>query len=360
MIHDVAIVGAGPAGTACGIVCADAGLRTVMIEREIFPREKVCGDCINPRCWPLLDALGVAEAIAAAPHLPLDAVQFSGITGPPLRIPFPTAERGEIAIKRSLFDHLLLQRASAAGVDVRQGTALTGLTRTANGWSIQQGSAHLSARLVVAADGRNSTVARLLGILPDARRERVALQTHIATTEKCEASVALRFLPWGYCGVAPVNDRELNVCLVTSPAMIREARQWAADEWRLSPGGPTTWRTITPLTRAAVKADVPDLLVVGDAARVVEPFTGEGIYYALASGMLAGRCVAEKRLADYGSAHDALYRGRLWINRAARWATLHPQTASFVLRVARTAPGALATLTQRVVRVESPRTRTSP
>src|SRR4051812_11588533 len=65
---DVAIVGGGPAGSACAFFCARAGLRTVLVERETFPREKVCGDCLNPSCWPVLERLGVAEAVRRLPH----------------------------------------------------------------------------------------------------------------------------------------------------------------------------------------------------------------------------------------------------------------------------------------------------
>jgi flavin-dependent dehydrogenase len=57
MTFDVAIVGAGPAGATCAAHCAAAGLRTLLLERALFPREKVCGDCLNPACWPLLDRL---------------------------------------------------------------------------------------------------------------------------------------------------------------------------------------------------------------------------------------------------------------------------------------------------------------
>src|SRR2546430_2140813 len=62
-VYDVAIVGGGPAGSACATFCAAAGLETVLIEREKFPREKVCGDCINPACWEVLRRLEVADRI---------------------------------------------------------------------------------------------------------------------------------------------------------------------------------------------------------------------------------------------------------------------------------------------------------
>jgi flavin-dependent dehydrogenase len=95
---------------------------------------------------------------------------------------------------------------------------------------------------------------------------------------------------------------------------------------------------------------------VGDAARVVEPFTGEGIYYALASGELAAKAITLQRnggsAADvalaYSSAHAQLYHGRLWINRLARAAVLSPRIASAFLRVARFEPALLRFLTGKI------------
>jgi flavin-dependent dehydrogenase len=83
---------------------------------------------------------------------------------------------------------------------------------------------------------------------------------------------------------------------------------------------------------------------------VVEPFTGEGIYYALATGELAARCIIEDRLPDYPRSARALYEGRLWINGLARLACKHPAVAAGLLRVARRWPGALALLTKKVTR----------
>src|ERR1700757_2536080 len=109
-VFDVAIVGAGPAGATCAAFCAKAGLRTLIIEREKFPREKVCGDCINPACWPVLERLEVAREIRNSAHGALDAVEFISIGGEKLRVDLPRGDHAEIAIKRSLFDHLLLNR----------------------------------------------------------------------------------------------------------------------------------------------------------------------------------------------------------------------------------------------------------
>src|SRR3982074_904557 len=98
-VVDVAIVGAGPAGSTCAALCADAGLRTIVLEREKFPREKVCGDCLNPACWPILRQLGVADRIRALPHGKLHQVQFIAIGGASVTVDLPFGENEEIALK---------------------------------------------------------------------------------------------------------------------------------------------------------------------------------------------------------------------------------------------------------------------
>ena len=80
-MFDVAVVGGGPAGSSCAAFCALAGLRTLVIEREKFPREKVCGDCLNPSCWAVLGHLGIAQRVRDLPHSKLDSVEFIAIDG---------------------------------------------------------------------------------------------------------------------------------------------------------------------------------------------------------------------------------------------------------------------------------------
>lgn len=355
-LYDVAIVGGGPAGSSCAAFCTAGGLRTLLLEREKFPREKVCGDCLNPGCWPVLDRLEIAEQIRGSAHARLDAVEFIAINGRKIRVELPRSGKTEIGIKRSIFDQLILERARTLGAEVREQATLLSLNRTAADlWKLDIMREALLARFVVAADGRNSTVARLRNLLPRPARERVALQAHISLPHGFGNRIVLQFLAEGYSGQAPVNESELNLCLVGTPPTIGSLRQWAEREFNLPSG--QSWRTITPLTRDAVPVARENLLFIGDAARVVEPFTGEGIYYALRSGELAAHAILKiirggdqsVALHAFASAHGAMYRGRLWINRLARAAVLSPKIASAILPIARSNPGILRLLTGKIV-----------
>src|ERR1700730_16862044 len=126
-MFDVAIVGGGPAGSSCAAFCAAAGLRTLILEREKFPREKVCGDCLNPACWPILRRLGVAEHIRSSPHGKLNRVDFVELNGRTVTIKLPAGDDAEIAIKRSFLDQMLLTRARETGATVIENATVTAL-----------------------------------------------------------------------------------------------------------------------------------------------------------------------------------------------------------------------------------------
>ncbi len=345
MNYDVIICGGGPAGATCAAFCAMGGLKTLVIEKARFPREKVCGDCINPSCWPVLERLGVADKVAALSHSRFAEVEFIGINGRSIRYALNPSDCGEIGVKRSLLDQLLLQRAVECGAEVRQETAVTFVER---GWKVRCGEEVFTARHLVAADGRNSTVLRLLGLLPSAAKERVAIQAHIAAPAGFGERVALRFLPEGYCGYSSVGNGELNLCLVSRPMDIGALKKWAEAHFEIP--GAQSWRTITPLSRRAVPVSADNLLLAGDAARVIEPFTGEGIYYAIASGELAAKYLTRNLpLENYRREHARLYAGRLWVNHLSRNAALHPRIATLALDAMRRYPPSLRFLTSKIV-----------
>jgi geranylgeranyl reductase family protein len=355
---DVAIVGGGPAGSSCATSCAMAGLRTLVLDREKFPREKVCGDCLNPSCWAVLERLALAEKVRDLPHSKLCSVAFIAIDGREVTVDLPSGPDCEISVKRSLLDDLLLQRARDAGATVREQVTVTGLRRNDH-WKIETASGDFfSTRILIGADGRNSTVAHLCNLLPRPARERVALQAHIPLPRDFGNRIVLQFLREGYSGQAPVNETQLNLCLVGTPPTISKLRRWAERQFHLP--ADQSWRTITPLTRSPLPSAQGNLFFIGDAARVVEPFTGEGIYYALRSGELAADAVAkilrdddrDSALRDFNRTYAKMYGGRLWINRLARAAVLRPQLGSFFVHMARLNPSILKLLTAKIVSPE--------
>lgn len=350
------IVGGGPAGAACAVFCAESGLQVAVVERERFPREKVCGDCLNPACWPVLRRLNVADVVQALPHGTLDTVEFISVGGTRLTVELPRGHNPEIAVKRNAFDQVLLDRARAAGATILEATTVTRVDKTHWGdWKLDIVRDKITAPIVVAADGRNSTVARVRNLLPRPQRERIALQSHIPLPKRFGDRVVLQFLPEGYSGQAPVNDHELNLCLVGKGNDVDSLKRWAGREFGIGEDHP--WRTITPLTRDPLGPAQENLFLIGDAARVVEPFTGEGIYYAMRSGELAAEAIISilgggdrtAAVHRFVRQYQEMYRGRLWINRLARFAVVRPKLGSVFLRLAKLHPGLLRFFTAKIV-----------
>lgn len=347
---DVFVAGAGPAGSVCAALCANAGLDVVLADRAEFPRDKVCGDCLNPAVWPLLDHLGLRDGAEALPGAQAERIEFVSIGGRRVVVNAASRAPAERMVRRRVFDNLLLDRARRAGAEFVPGAAVRTIH---SGWEVRTAAGDWRARWVVAADGRNSIIARHLGLLPRVSSDRVAMQTHLPDAGAFHNSVAMFFFAFGYGGAADVGDG-LNLCLVASRGKIDELRSLADD--RFGTGG-AKWKSITPLDRPPAACVATDgLFLAGDAARIVEPFTGEGTYYAMRSGMLAAHavCTSAKgfRCAEesYRRLHRAMFRGRLWINHLSRAAVSHPRLASWLLD--RSGPNArwLEWLTRKVIR----------
>ena len=352
--YDVIVVGGGPSGSLCAAYCAKAGLKTLLLEKTPFPREKVCGDCVNPSAWSVLERLGVAELLLEQKHATMDTVNYIGAGNTTLSVALPpSATYPRIAIKRSVLDACLVKRAVELGAEFFDGIAVESVQP---GWKLETALGALQTRFLIAADGRNSTIARQLNLLPASQRNRIGLQAHIHEASHRISGVSMFFFPLGYGGLAPVDEETINLCLVARHDRAAALRDFATHRFGLK--NSVSWRALTPISRGDARMLCQDgLFLVGDAARVVEPFTGEGIYYALRSGELAAQAVIQAvetnnpARADsfYRQAHQRLYRGRLWINRLSRVAGENPLLTSGVLQALKLAPHPVEYLTRRVM-----------
>ena len=133
--YDLIIVGAGPAGSSCAILCAEKGLSVLMIDSSRFPRDKVCGDCLNPAVWPVLERLGVAQGVRELPHSSVPTIRFSVTGGEMIELPLPQGH-GEVVVRRREFDAWLVEQAREQGVIFQDGTTITSVQRLRACWEV--------------------------------------------------------------------------------------------------------------------------------------------------------------------------------------------------------------------------------
>ena len=170
--YDIAIVGAGPAGSSAAIFLARRGYSVALIDKKQFPREKLCGDFVNPANWPILRKLGVEKEILLCPHETVTNFRLTSLSGEQAEVPFLT-RHGEtvsgLGLRRCDLDQVLLEKAKGQGVTIRDGFRIKELTREPEGWRLEIDNSEFvetfRARLLIGADGRHSWVAHRLGMV---------------------------------------------------------------------------------------------------------------------------------------------------------------------------------------------------
>ena len=355
---DVAIIGAGPAGSSAAIQLATKGYSVALLDKEQFPREKLCGDFLNPVNWPLLRELKVERAVLARPHEKVSIFRFTSFSGEEAEIPLPADRDGAVVglgLRRFDLDHVLLERANSLGVTVLDGWKPKELERQPDGWMLKADKSLLGARVLIGADGRNSWVAHHLGLAdPAAMQGRsVGFQFRLKCANRSTGKIEIHLFPGGYAGVVGLDGDTVTLGLAIEKHRLLDGRPEQSllesilpqNPWLkeiLRSGSVSEMRSTYPVYFPPRRAYGDGVLLVGDAARVNEPVTGEGIYFALKSGVFAAKTVDEgfqmsdfsaARLRSYERNCRSAFRARRAINALIRWLIYRPALLSRVIRL---------------------------
>jgi flavin-dependent dehydrogenase len=375
---DAVVVGAGPAGAATAILLAERGWTVTLLDKAAFPRPKVCGEYLSPEAARLLDRLGVLKAVDAAGAQPLHGMRVTAPDGSVLEGTYPTSGRWRgyrdhaLAIRREVFDRILLERARALPVDARERHRVTGLLRergavlgvraeAADGAPVE-----IRSRLVVGADGRASVVARALGLVRPHPRQRLALIRHVSGVEGLGDHGEIYVDPPDYSILNPVAPGIVNVSLVVPlaharpfsgrletflEARIKQLRHLPPRLAGMRPEGPLM--VMGPLAYRVAEPQVAGVMLAGDAAGFYDPFTGEGLYTALRSAellaevahpALASDDLSAGALAAYGRAKRAAFGDKTRVTRALQLVIAHRRVANAAARILRRRPALMSLL----------------
>ena len=338
---DLLVVGGGPAGATLGALAADAGLRTVVVERARYPRDKVCGEFLSAEGCRVLERLDVLDDLLAAGASWLGSCRMTHPRGPVLDLALPAMGsngREALGVSRRLLDSVLVARAAAAGATVLQpweATAPVIDERRVRGFHVREigngRTREIRAKLVVAADGRRSRLARAFESDLEERsappsRSWFGLSAHFDPRGRHpERRIELHLFDGGYAGVGPVEDGTLNLGLIVSVATLRACDgspdRLLAERLMTNPSLRETlgaarrcraWKGIGPLRFGPRRATAGGALFVGDAAGTLDPFCGEGMANALCGAELALPFV--RGSTSHGSLSDDMAR-----NYEAAW-----------------------------------------
>ncbi|MBA3945370.1 MAG: geranylgeranyl reductase family protein [Herpetosiphonaceae bacterium] len=366
--YDVIVVGAGPGGSAAAYYLQQQGIKVLLIDKARFPRDKTCGDALTPRAVTVLDGMGLLPTVQSR------AWQINGVN-----IVAPRGHRVVAAVPHSkcwlpymlvlprfVLDDTLRRRAIEAGADFQGQLQVKALAQAGDGVAVtgeaQGQTVRFNAQALILATGANSTLLLQVGLLQRRPVMALAARAYYEDVYDLSDQIDLRFdgvpLP-GYGWMFPVGQSSANLGLglfptrwasslrrqLTATAAFEAFIQTPALQARLRGA-----RRIGPIKGFPLRVDFPGapttkgrIMLVGEAAGLVNPLTGEGIDYALESGKLAGEHLATlfrtgqlspARIADYDRLLHARFARLFHLYRWTRRLFVNPLLLNRMVQLA--------------------------
>lgn len=365
--YDIAIVGAGPAGSSAAIRLAQNGLRVVLVEQKRFPREKLCGEFISPECLAHFAELNILDEMTFSGGVAIGRTVFYARNGRSVAVPSEWFGSGAnaLGLSRAKMDDLLIKRARTAGAEVFEETSAVGpVLENGRVFGVRIRDAarqiyKIRARLTIDATGRARILARQIENTDKRKRAAfVAFKTHLTAAAVPDGDCEIYAYRGGYGGCNRVEDGKFNLCFIVAAALAKEhggdARRiirevvFANEHARESLENARIdgdWFAVPIETygRAAL-APADGLLTVGDAAAFIDPFTGSGILLALEGARIAADVITAQLSVErsqysfaalereYGRKYDSAFNKRLRFCSLLRHAAFVPFLAESVIK----------------------------
>ncbi|MBM3403967.1 MAG: geranylgeranyl reductase family protein [Bacteroidetes bacterium] len=314
--YDVVIAGAGPAGLVSALNLTGHGYRIALIDKSAYPREKTCGDALSGKALAVLKRLpgGIYHDFLNIPRkTPSTGIRFVSPAGTVLDLPFPeigSQDPPGYLIKRSIFDHFLLEKVKhCRDIDVFESRRIDDVILDSEGVVIHCEGSVVRCSVVVGADGAHSMIARKLTTIRNTHRQHsTGIRAYYqdvapgAPTGFIELHFLKEILP-GYLWIFPMAEGQFNVGLGVQSSWLKKSgvnlprwtdqlisdNSWLSDRFAQSKRV-TGWEGWgLPMDYPKRKVAGERFLLCGDAAGLVDPFSGEGIGNAMFSGEMAAR-----------------------------------------------------------------------